>query len=102
MNENLRAILARYPATARPSSEPEPLGNAGGLSGARLWRFASGRGPLVARVWPPHGPDRAALQRVHLWLGQAGHTGFVPVPVPALDGQTLLQHAGRLWELAPW
>src|SRR5947209_8367451 len=51
----LGAILSRYPAIARPLAEPECLGNAGGGSGVRLWRYASGRGVLVARAWPSPG-----------------------------------------------
>jgi Ser/Thr protein kinase RdoA (MazF antagonist) len=102
MIDDLRAILAKYPATARPLSDPESLGTAGGLSGARLWRFASSRGLLVARAWPPHGRDRQALEQVHRWMGATGRLGFVPVPLSALDGQTLHERGGRLWELTPW
>src|SRR5262249_51246294 len=57
----LQAVLARYPAIARPCREPEVLGGSGGLSGARLWRYESGRGRLLARAWPPEGPDRERL-----------------------------------------
>src|SRR3954451_19125801 len=101
-DDDLRAVLARYPAIARPCSVPEALGNAGGGSGARLWRFASGRGPLAARAWPPEANDCAALARIHLWLGEASALGFVPVPLAARDGRTLHEQAGRLWEVAPW
>src|SRR4051794_26554320 len=102
MHELLRAILTRYPATARPSSPLEPLGNAGGASGARLWRFASGQGPLLARAWPPGGRSRPSLEQVHRWLREAGPLGFVPVPLPALDGRTLQERGGWFWEVAPW
>ncbi len=96
------AVLALYPARARPIAPPEPLGNAGGLSGARLWRFASGVGPLVARAWPVDGPDLASLGRVHGWLAEAGDLGFLPVPIPTLDGRTAVPDDGRIWEVAPW
>lgn len=95
-------MLARYPAIARPCAEPEPLGNAGGLSGALLWRFASGRGLLVARAWPPEGPPRAALETIHRWVGLAGRVGFLAVPLAALDGRTIQDEGGRLWEVAAW
>lgn len=95
-------ILSRYPAIIRPTSAPEPLGNAGGGSGARLWRFASGRGALVARAWPPDGPGRPELERIHRWLAEAEDLGFVPVPIAATDGRTLHDHAGLLWEVSPW
>jgi Ser/Thr protein kinase RdoA (MazF antagonist) len=99
---DLREILAGFPAEARPLMAPEALGNAGGASGARLWRFASGRGTLVARAWPPDGPGREVLEQIHAWLAEAGGLGFVPVPVPGLDGRTVRHRGGRFWELAPW
>jgi Ser/Thr protein kinase RdoA (MazF antagonist) len=57
---------------------------------------------LVARAWPPDGRDRNGLEQVHRWLPEAARLGFVPVPIPALDGRTLQEQGGRLWELAPW
>ncbi len=101
-DDDLRIVLTRYPAIARPCSEPEALGNAGGGSGARLWRFASGRGLLVARAWPPDGTGRAALERIHRWLHEAAGLGFIPVPLAARDGRTLHEQGGRLWEVCPW
>jgi Ser/Thr protein kinase RdoA (MazF antagonist) len=102
MDEDLREILAGFPADARPLTAPEPLGNAGGASGARLWRLASGRGTLVARAWPADGPGPGALEQIHGWLAETGPLGFVPIPVPGLDGRTVRHRGGRLWELAPW
>ncbi len=102
MNAPWRAFLDRYPASCRPTSPPRPLGNAGGLSGARLWRFDSGRGSLVARCWPEDGPDLARLSGIHAWLAGAADLGFVPAPIPTLDGRTAVEVDGRLWEVAPW
>jgi homoserine kinase type II len=99
---DLTALVARYSATARPCREPEPLGNAGGFSGARLWRYESARGRLVARAWPPDGPGRTALEEIHRWLGKTAVLGFVPVPIAALDGLTVHEQGGRLWEVSPW
>jgi Ser/Thr protein kinase RdoA (MazF antagonist) len=97
-----KLVLGRYPAAARPASPPEALGNAGGASGARLWRFASGLGRLALRAWPADGPDRATLERVHLWIDEAKGVGFLPVPIRGLDGRTVQEAGGTLWELAPW
>jgi homoserine kinase type II len=102
MDSDLTAVLANYPAVARPLADPEPLGNAGGLSGSRLWRYPSGRGTLLARAWPPDGPPRSTVEAVHGWLVEAADLGFVPVPLRGLDGRTLYERAGRLWEVAPW
>lgn len=96
------ALFDRYPSAARPTSPLVPLGNAGGLSGASLWRFDSTRGPLVARAWPVDGPDSSTLARIHAWIARAGDLGFLPVPVATLDGRTLISLGGRNWEVAPW
>jgi Ser/Thr protein kinase RdoA (MazF antagonist) len=101
-HDDLTALLARYPAIARPCRPPEPLGNFGGWSGARLWRYESGRGRLLVRAWPVDGPGRDALEQIHRWLEEASCLGFVPVPVPALDGRTLQEQGGRFWEISPW
>ena len=102
MSELTKAILDRYPAIARPTSTPVALGNAGGLSGARLWRFESARGPIVARLWPEEGPSPSALRVIHGWLAATSDLGFVPIPLPTIDGRSFVESGGRIWELAPW
>jgi homoserine kinase type II len=99
---NLLALLDRYPKTCRPIGPLEPLGNAGGFSGASLWRFDSPTGPLLLRRWPGDGPDRRRIEQIHGWLNQAADLGFLPVPIATLAGPTVVSEAGRLWELAPW
>jgi homoserine kinase type II len=98
----LEEILARYPAWIQPNSALEPLGGAGGLSGARLWRFGSERGLMVLRAWPADAPGRTHLERVHDWLFKLAELKFIPVPIRDRAGRSLQDHEGRLWELAPW
>jgi Ser/Thr protein kinase RdoA (MazF antagonist) len=57
---------------------------------------------LVARCWPPDGPDREALTQIHGWLSESGDLGFVPVPISTIDGQTIVLSGDRLWEVTPW
>ena len=95
-------LLARYPRRFQPLDALECLGGAGGLSGARLWRYSSEWGPLVLRAWPPHGPGRAHLEQVHRWLLPADELGFVPTPIADRSGATLQEWSGVFWELAPW
>ncbi len=102
MERDLKNVLERYPAQARPWDDPVPLGNAGGLSGSRFWRYSSGYGMLLAREWPVDGPPPTQLDRVHGWLRDASRLGFVPTPVAALDGRTYREENGRLWEITPW
>jgi homoserine kinase type II len=42
------------------------------------------------------------IEQIHRWLFEANDLGFVPVPLAGLDGRTLQEHAGGLWEVAPW
>ena len=92
-------VLALYPSLIQPLSTPEPLGNAGGLSGSCLWRFQSGLGMLLARAWPIDGPRPFVLQQIHDWLAETEDLGFVPVPVRGRDGRTLYGRDGRFWEV---
>ena len=97
-----RALFDLYPASSRPIEPLRPLGNAGGLSGASLYRFRSGRGELVARRWPSGRPPRGRLDQIHSWLARAGDLGFVPAPLATLDGRTLVDLDGSAWEVDPW
>src|SRR4051794_21744340 len=102
MDNVVNAVLALYPSVTRPSTPPEPLGNAGGMSGSSLWRYRSGLGPLVLRAWPHDGPPLTTLEEIHGWLSETGHLGFVPIPIRGRDGRTLYPQAGRVWELSRW
>jgi len=95
-------ILARYPSWVQPRSPLESLGGAGGLSGARLWRYGSEHGLLVLRAWPADGPGRTHLEQVHDWLFKLADLEFIPVPIRDQAGRSLQDHEGRLWEIAPW
>lgn len=101
MSRRLAEVLARYPSSARPRSEPVPIGNAGGLSGARLWRFDSATGPLLARQWPD-GSDRDHVERVARWLKRADRLGFIPVPIHGRDGRSVQPSEGTFWTVEPW
>jgi len=98
----LHEILARYPSRVQPRSPLESLGGAGGQSGARLWRYRSEHGLLVLRAWPPEGPGRKHLDRVHGWLFKLAGLGFIPVPIRDRAGRSLQDYQGRLWEITPW
>lgn len=102
MNE-IALILAHYPPDCRPSVV-DFLANAGGLSGARIWRIVAPRGTLALRCWPIEHPTPERLQFIHAALRHAAARGvaFLPVPLTTTDGATFVNHAGHLWELTPW
>jgi homoserine kinase type II len=102
MNE-IAPIFAQYPPDCRPSVV-DFLTNAGGLSGARIWRIVAPRGTLALRCWPIEHPTPERLQFIHAALRHAAARGvaFLPVPLTTTDGATFVNHTGQLWELAPW
>lgn len=57
---------------------------------------------MLARLWPADGPDRARLAQIHAWLAPLALLEFVPVPLADARGQTVVERAGRLWQVEPW
>lgn len=85
------------------------LGNAGGFSGACLWRITTPAGPLCLRMWPRPHPTEEALRRIHGLLQHARREGMTELPVPLphaipLHGapDTVLSQHQTLYELTPW
>lgn len=97
-----REILSRYPISIRAA---EPLGGAGGFSGASLWRVESEAGrAFCLRAWPEDFSSSDRLDRMHGWMGlgrAAGHH-FVPEVVRNRDGQLWICAFGRLWDVTEW
>jgi homoserine kinase type II len=101
--DELRKILEFYPADCRPT-RVEPLGSAGGMSGAQFWRLVAPRGTLLVRCWPIEHPSPERLTSIHAVLRHAAAKGMTIIPAPFLTthGESFVNHVGRLWELAPW
>jgi homoserine kinase type II len=100
---DIQSILAAYPADCHPT-QIEPLGSAGGMSGAQFWRLATPRGALVLRRWPAEFPPPDRLQFIHAVIRHAASRAcdFLPVPVTTRGGESFVELGGHLWELAPW
>jgi Ser/Thr protein kinase RdoA (MazF antagonist) len=96
------SVLSCYPNVAVRGVEP--LGGAGGFSGAAFWRIATGDTQLCLRRWPREHPSRVQLQSIHDVLCHVSENGFSKLPVPfrSRDGQTYVSLAGHLWELTRW
>lgn len=78
-----------------------PVG--GGFSGAAVWRGADPAGrPLVAlKAWPP-GVAADELRAVHARVARLAHLSFVPRIHATPDGDTVVAHAGRVWDASDW
>ena len=95
-------VRDRY-RSACPGGPLVPLGNSGGFSGARLWRCQGVAGCLCLRAWPAH-KTAGWIRRLHQLMEHARRQGleFVPAVHVAWDGDTVVEAAGRAWELTHW
>jgi len=80
-----------------------PLGNCGGFSGARLWRSEGVAGRSCLRAWPAH-KTAVWVRRLHRLMAAARRQGldFVPAVYATGHGDTVIEAAGRVWELTQW
>jgi len=96
-------VLAEFGLAVRQQCV-QVLGQAGGLSGALLWRVAMPDGDLCLRRWPARHPTLERLSFIHAVLAHVDQAGINFVPVPKVDrsGRTIVEQSGHLWELTPW
>jgi Ser/Thr protein kinase RdoA (MazF antagonist) len=90
-----------------PAVAIESLGNAGGFSGARLWRVRTSQGDFCLKAWPPGGMTAEHHTEIARLMVHARESGlsFVPsvVYVPSFfPVVSHLEHAGCLWDLVAW
>lgn len=100
---DLSPVIRRFPPDCRPA-RVEPLGSAGGFSGAAFWRLTTPRGLLCLRQWPAEHPSPERLRFIHAVLRHVHEGGFklAATPLATTAGETFVSHAGHLWELTPW
>ncbi len=103
LDQAAASVLRGY-AAPRAGCRLVALGNAGGFSGARLWRVETAAGALCLRAWPPGDPPPERLREVHGWMRAATDAGlaFVPTILQTDAGATWTEYIGRLWELTHW
>jgi len=99
---DIAAVLANYPPDCQPTSA-QSLGAAGGMSGAQFWRLTTARGGQILRRWPHEFPPPERLRFIHAVLRHAAGRGigFLPIPATTRQGETFVEFARHLWELAP-
>ena len=68
--DEVRTVLSFYALDQRSVRKIEPLANAGGWSGSRLWRICDAAGrELCLRRWPAEHPTVERLRLIHAALG---------------------------------
>lgn len=96
-------VLCQYPdPLAR--SEPLPLSEHEGFSGALLWRVATSADSFCLRAWPSAESSPERLRWIHHLMRHARSAGLTVVPavLPTSTGLTCVAHGGRLWDVTIW
>ncbi len=95
-------VLRQYSRSLQADTV-ESLANAGGFSGAQLWRAKAGTEHYCVRRWPKLHPTVEHLQWIHSVLRHAAERcKFIPQPILNNAQQTIVSHGGYLWEVTPW
>ena len=99
----IEGVLRHYGVECRPTNI-EPLGNAGGFSGAQFWKLQTPRGELCLRQWPRSHPSADRLNWIHAILRHAASHGceFLPTPIQTVSDESLVEMDAVLFELTPW
>jgi Ser/Thr protein kinase RdoA (MazF antagonist) len=98
---DVRAVLARFGMSAAVAI---PLGDAGGFSGARLWRVRADEAEFCLKTWPPGAMDPLRHAMIGQLLFSAALRGlaFCPQLRPTVNNRYHAEFGGRIWELADW
>lgn len=101
--QSVHDVLSLYPAGYTPASWHD-LGDSAGFSGAIIVRLETVMGTFCLRGWPIPSLPRERILGLHRLLTHVLQRGFceVPVPVPALNGETLVMWNGQQWQIEPW
>lgn len=96
-----REALGSY-AVEVASAVWTPLGNAGGFSGARLWRGAAGDGQqLCLRAWPVRRTTEEKVRFIHR-AQDCCRLPFIPRLWRTADGDTCVRCSEQFWEVSDW
>jgi Ser/Thr protein kinase RdoA (MazF antagonist) len=95
-------VLAEYPSVLHRAAVTA-LGQQGGFSGARVWRVSTPAGDFCLRAGSAR-EDKAHLLRRHALMARARAAGllFVPAVIASATASTVVEQAGRCWEMMDW
>lgn len=101
--QTLHDVLSFYSAGYSPKTMPS-WGESAGFSGAEIFRIETALGFYALRKWPAASLPGERIKGLHRLLRHVFDACLyeVAVPVAALNGETLVTHAGRYWQLEPW
>lgn len=80
----------------------QALENAGGFSGAKLWRGdLAGVPQLALKCWPIDCTARR-LKLIHGWMREAKHLPFVPQLIAGANAGTTAKQGDHVWDITEW
>jgi len=96
-------VLAQFTCQSNPP-QIIPLHNAGGFSGARIWRVEQLGQSYALRRWPKEHPNRERLAFIHAVQSHycRAEISSVPQLVPTVSGETFCRIDDSFWELSHW
>jgi homoserine kinase type II len=102
MNYSVHFVLKQFRANVWDQTITA-LDNAGGFSGAELWRVRQANRDLCLRRWPREHPSGQQLRFIHDVLRQGGqYLSFLPRVLATPAGDTFVSHDEHFWELTTW
>jgi len=100
MSAHLR-VVEQYPGIVS-RCRWHALDEAGGYSGAEVWRGELDGEPLFALKRWPNDFSAARLRQIHTLIATAQHLPFVPRILPTLERDTLVDADGCIWDVCTW
>ncbi|MCX7702190.1 MAG: aminoglycoside phosphotransferase family protein [Gemmataceae bacterium] len=99
--DSIGSVLSHY---SHPPTSIQPLTQAGGFSGARLWRVITADGDWCLKAWPPRPDLETQLTRMHDWMrqGRAGGLDYIPRIRRTRSGGTLVWTGEWAWDMSEW
>src|SRR5262245_19528022 len=98
------AVLLNYALAGGAVRHIQPLANAGGWSGSKIWQISDSAGnEWCLRRWPTAHPTVDRLRQIHAILELVvSQLPVVACPLRTGRGSTFIEHVGHLWELSHW
>src|SRR5206468_2427752 len=104
VERDVQAVLSHYALAGAVVRHVQPLANAGGWSGSRIWRIGdAAEQQWCLRRWPKEHPTPAGLRMIHEVLGLVlSELPMAAYPLRTSSGSTVVEAAGYRWELTNW
>ena len=104
MNTQFAAELVQERIPGVSIVKLDALENAGGFSGAKIWKVETDVGSFCVRRWPKPHPSKERLSFIHEVLFHLEYHGFQLVAAPrrSQTGDSWTEYDAHFWEVTTW